>query len=55
MQRNLLYAPMVAISLAGFFSAVETATASEAQGAKSDQHQMRDKTTTNEAREPEEG
>ncbi len=47
MQRNhVSYALMVAISLAGFLSAVETAAANETKGSKSDQQQMRDKTTT---------
>lgn len=47
MQRNhVLYALMVAISLAGFLSAVETAAASEEKGTKPSQHQMRDKATT---------
>ena len=47
MQRNhFLYAPMVAISLAGFLSTMETAAANETKGTKPDQQQTRDKTTT---------
>jgi hypothetical protein len=47
MQRNhFFYTLMAAISLAGFLSAVETAVANEMKGAKADQNQMRDKTTT---------
>ena len=47
MQRNqVLYASIVAISLAGFVSAVETAAANEAKGTKPDQQQMQDKRTT---------
>lgn len=43
---RVLYTLMVAISLTGFFYAVETTTANEGKSTKSDQHQMRDKTTT---------
>ena len=46
MQRNQLYALMVAISLAGFASAVETVAADEPKGTKHDQQQTSDKTTT---------
>ena len=47
MQRNhFLHSLMVAISLAGFVSAVETAAANEPKGTKHDQQQTRDKTTT---------
>ena len=47
MQRNhFLHALMVAISLAGFVSAVETAAANETKGTKHDQQQTRDTTTT---------
>ena len=47
MQRyHFLFALMVAISLAGFATAVETASANETKGTKPDQQQTRDKTTT---------
>ena len=47
MQRNhFLHSLMVAISLAGFVSAVETAAADETKGTKHDQQQKRDTTTT---------
>ena len=47
MQRNpFLHSLMVAISLAGFVSAVETAAANETKGPKHDQQQTRDETTT---------
>ena len=47
MERNhVLYTLMVALSLAGILSVVETTAAKEKQDTKSDQHQMRDTTTT---------
>ena len=47
MQRNhFLHSLIVAISLAGFVSAVETAAANEPKGTKHDQQQTRDTTST---------
>ena len=47
MQRNYsLCSLMVAISLAGFLSTVETAAANETKGTKPDQHQGQDKRPT---------
>ena len=47
MQRNhFLHSLRVAISLAGFVSAVESAAANETKGTKEGQQQTRDKTTT---------